>query len=175
MTKKISGKVTFPLISPKYIRLFHIYYYIYTFLILLQSALLVISCTRASILRAGGIEVIRQGDAHLLCVLIHILIGLADGIVRGDLRPRCAENVIGIKRARQAPLPEGSLQSGIHCKIAASIHESPMVAAGIIDLQKRFGGWTDHKPAHHVETEFRLVQFLGRAVPFGIEHLLIVM
>ena len=49
-----------------------------------------------------------------------------------------------------------------------------MVAAGIIDLQKRFGGGTDHKPAHQVETEFGLVQFLGRAVPFGIEHLLIV-
>ena len=58
MTKKISGKVTFPLISPKYIRLFHIYYYIYTFLILLQSALLLITRTRATVLRAGGIEIV---------------------------------------------------------------------------------------------------------------------
>ena len=50
-----------------------------------------------------------------------------------------------------------------------------MVAARIIDLQKRFGAGTDHKPAHQVETEFGLVQFLGRTIRFGIEHLLIVM
>ena len=59
MTKKISGKVTFPLISQKYIRLFHIYYYIYTLLILLQSALLVITCTGATVLRTGDVEVVR--------------------------------------------------------------------------------------------------------------------
>ena len=134
MAKKISGKVTFPLIPPKSILLFYTYCYNYTFLILLQSALLLISCTRTTVLRTGGIEVVRQGDAHLLRVLIHILIGLADGIIGRDLRPRCAKNVVGIKRTRQTPLPEGSLQSGIHGKIAAAIHESPMVATGIIDL-----------------------------------------
>ena len=58
MTKKISGKVTFPLIPPKSIRLFYTYYYIYTFLKSLQSALLVITCTGATVLRAGGIEIV---------------------------------------------------------------------------------------------------------------------
>ena len=134
MAKKISGKVTFPLIPPKSILLFNTYFYNYTFLILLQSALLLISCTRASILRAGDVEVVRKRDAHLLRVLIHILVRLADGVVGGDLRPRCAENVVGIERTRQTSLPEGSLQSDIHGKIAAAIHESPMVATGIIDL-----------------------------------------
>ena len=49
-----------------------------------------------------------------------------------------------------------------------------MVAAGIADLHQCLRRGVDDEPTVQIETEFGLVQFLWRAIRFGIEHLLVV-
>ena len=119
-------------------------------------------------------EIVVQGHPHALCISIDILGRLADSIVSGHLCPGCAENIVDIQSSCQSSLQETLLQSGIHLEVAAPMHERPMVAAGVTDLQQCFRRLSKDEPGFQVETEFRLVQFLRRTILLGIEHLLII-
>ena len=137
-----------------------------------QAALLGIAGSSALVLRAGGVEVIREGSSDVLRIDVSFLACCGNGITTRPTFTEIAEDVVGKDGCGEIAAKECLLHSGIDVKFMGIVVEAVVVAGGIVQIEHGLRGLVDGEPVAEIYLPFGFVKFRSDTVCLSIEALL---